>query len=197
MTTVMTSLPLAPVFQCLFTFALVSISRWLAEICRREATWELKVEIEFQRRNCKLSFFFPSRRASRRLSPPWHLDLSWIWVSVTILIKSVAKGFTSVKSFASKVKKDIGECGISTWERHRGNAPQRTQRPSISSLTLVWSQSAHTVSMTNHQTNSLNNRETKQLQNTSFWGYSDLFFRAVCGLTGKKSYSCIQLAQNS
>ena len=40
--------------------------------------------------------------------------------------------------------------------------------------------------MTNHQTNSLNKRETKQLQNTSFWEYSDLFFRAVCDLTEKK-----------
>ena len=39
--------------------------------------------------------------------------------------------------------------------------------------------------MTNHQTNSLNKRETKQLQNTSFWEYSDLFFRAVCDLTEK------------
>ena len=28
----MTSLPLARVFQCLFTFALVSASRWLVEI---------------------------------------------------------------------------------------------------------------------------------------------------------------------
>ena len=32
MTLVITSLPLAPVFQYLFTFALVSTSRWLAEI---------------------------------------------------------------------------------------------------------------------------------------------------------------------
>ena len=32
MTLVMTSLPLARVFQCLFTFALVSTSRWLVEI---------------------------------------------------------------------------------------------------------------------------------------------------------------------
>ena len=39
--------------------------------------------------------------------------------------------------------------------------------------------------MTNHQTNSLNKRETKQLQNTSFWEYSDLFLRAVCDLTEK------------
>ena len=31
MTLVMTSLPVARVFQCLFTFALVSASRWLAE----------------------------------------------------------------------------------------------------------------------------------------------------------------------
>ena len=67
MTLVMTSLPLAPVFQCLFTFALVSTSRWLAEIwqlSRRQATWELEVEIKFQRRSCKLSFLFPPRRQS-------------------------------------------------------------------------------------------------------------------------------------
>ena len=62
MTLVMTSLPLARVFQCLFTFALVSASRWLAEIwqlSRRGATGELEVEFKFQRRSCKLSFLFP------------------------------------------------------------------------------------------------------------------------------------------
>ena len=50
MTLVMMSLPLARVFQCLFTFALVSTSRWLAEIwqlSQRETTEELEVEFEF------------------------------------------------------------------------------------------------------------------------------------------------------
>ena len=63
MTVVMTSLP----FQCLFTFALVSASRWLAEIwqlSRRGATGELEVEFKFERRSCKLSFLFPPRRQS-------------------------------------------------------------------------------------------------------------------------------------
>ena len=67
MTLVITSLPSALFFQYLFTFALVSTSRWLAEIwqlSRREATWELEVEIKFQRRSCKLSFLFSPRRQS-------------------------------------------------------------------------------------------------------------------------------------
>ena len=67
MTLVMTSLPLARVFQCLFTFALVSAWRWLAEIwqlSRRGTTGELEVEFKFQRRGCKLSFLFPPRRQS-------------------------------------------------------------------------------------------------------------------------------------
>ena len=61
MTLVMMSLPLARVFQCLFTFALVSASHWLAEIwqlSQRETTEELEVEFKFQRRSCKLSFLF-------------------------------------------------------------------------------------------------------------------------------------------
>ena len=67
MTLEMTSLPLARVFQCLFTFALVSASNWLAEIwqlSRRGATGELEVEFKFQRRSSKLSFLFPPRRHS-------------------------------------------------------------------------------------------------------------------------------------
>ena len=58
---IMTSLPLARVFQCLFTFVLVSTSRWLAEIWHsswRNATGELEVEFKFQRRSCKLSVLF-------------------------------------------------------------------------------------------------------------------------------------------
>ena len=42
-------------------------SRWLVEIWQtswREATGELEVEFKFQRRSCKLSFVFPSRRQS-------------------------------------------------------------------------------------------------------------------------------------
>ena len=59
MTLIMTSLPLACIFQFLFTFALVSASRWLVEIwqlSRRGATGELEVEFKFRRRSCKLSF---------------------------------------------------------------------------------------------------------------------------------------------
>ena len=62
MTLVLTSLPLARVFQCLFTFALVWASRWLVEIwqlSRRGVPRELEVEFKFQRRSCKLSFLFP------------------------------------------------------------------------------------------------------------------------------------------
>ena len=56
---------LSRVFQSVFTFALVSASRWLAEIWQLswwEATGELEVEFKFQRRSCKLSFLFPPRR---------------------------------------------------------------------------------------------------------------------------------------
>ena len=58
---VMTSLPLARVFQCLFTFALVSTLCWLAEIwqlSRQGATGELKVEFKLHRCSCKFSFLF-------------------------------------------------------------------------------------------------------------------------------------------
>ena len=67
MTLVMTSLLLARVFQCLFTFALISASRWLAEIwqySRRGAAGEMEVEFKFQRRSCKLSLLFPPRHQS-------------------------------------------------------------------------------------------------------------------------------------
>ena len=74
MTLVMTSLLLARVFQPLFTFALVSASRWLAEIwqlSRHGATGELEVEFKFRRRTCKvassLSFSRPAARAPRRV----------------------------------------------------------------------------------------------------------------------------------
>ena len=50
------------------TLALVSASRWLAEIRqlgrRGAATGELEVEFKFQRRSCKLSFLFRPRRQS-------------------------------------------------------------------------------------------------------------------------------------
>ena len=52
----MTSLPLIIVFHCLFTFALVFASPWLAEICqlnRRGATGELQVEFKIRSRSCK------------------------------------------------------------------------------------------------------------------------------------------------
>ena len=63
----MRSLPLAPVFQCLFTFTLISTLCWLAEIwqlSRWGATRELNEEFKFQRRNCQLSFLFPPHRQS-------------------------------------------------------------------------------------------------------------------------------------
>ena len=70
MTLVMTSLPLARVFQCLFTFALVSASRWLAEIwqlSRRGATGELEAEFKFREVVASSpSFSRPAARAPRR-----------------------------------------------------------------------------------------------------------------------------------
>ena len=75
MTLAMTSLPLTRVFRSVFfvlfffffTLALVSASRWLAEIgqlSRRGATGALEVEFNFDRRICKLSLFFPPHRQS-------------------------------------------------------------------------------------------------------------------------------------
>ena len=64
MTLVMTSLPLALVFQCLFIFALVSAWRWLTEIWQLSwwgTTRELEKEFKFQRRSCKLSFLLLRR----------------------------------------------------------------------------------------------------------------------------------------
>ena len=49
----MTSLPLARIFQCFFTFALVSASRWVAEIwqlSRRGVTGKVEVEFKFKLR---------------------------------------------------------------------------------------------------------------------------------------------------
>ena len=69
MTLGMTSL----VFQCFFTFALVSASRWLAEIWElswRRATGELEVEFKFQRRSSKVSLPFPAPPPER----PKELD---------------------------------------------------------------------------------------------------------------------------
>ena len=66
MTLVMTSLPLVLFFQCLFTFALVLASRWLAEIwllSRRGATGELEVEFKFASRP---SFSRPAAREPLR-----------------------------------------------------------------------------------------------------------------------------------
>ena len=64
MTLVMTSLPLALVFQCLFIFALVSAWCWLTEIWQLSwwgTTGELEKEFKFQRRSCKLSFLLLRR----------------------------------------------------------------------------------------------------------------------------------------
>ena len=74
MTLAMTSLPLTRVFRSVFfvlffffTLALVSASRWLAEIGQlswRGATGALEVEFNFDRRICKLFLFFPPQRQS-------------------------------------------------------------------------------------------------------------------------------------
>ena len=72
MTLVMTSLLLARVFQCLFTFALVSASRWLVETwqhSRRGAAGEMEVEFKFWRRSCMLSLLFPPPPPPTRA--PW------------------------------------------------------------------------------------------------------------------------------
>ena len=63
MTLVVTSLTLARAFQCPFTFALVSASRWLAEIwqfSRRGATGELEVEFKFKRHRLQALLPFPA-----------------------------------------------------------------------------------------------------------------------------------------
>ena len=53
--------------SCLFTFALISALRWLAEIwqlSQRGAKGELEVDFKFLRHSCKLSFLFPPHRQS-------------------------------------------------------------------------------------------------------------------------------------
>ena len=71
--TVTTSLPLACVFRCLFTFAFISASPWLAEIWQlswRGATGELELEFKFQRWwICKLSSLLPPLRACSQATP--------------------------------------------------------------------------------------------------------------------------------
>ena len=86
-TLIMTSLPLACIFQFLFTFALVSASRWLVEIwqlSRRGATGELEVEFKFRRRSCKLSFHFPT--TSRKFGhAPDGVDAGiWTWALTSV-----------------------------------------------------------------------------------------------------------------
>ena len=54
-------------FFFFFTLALVSASRWLAEIGQlswQGATGALEMEFNFERRICKLSFLFPPSRQS-------------------------------------------------------------------------------------------------------------------------------------
>ena len=61
------------------TFALVSASRWLAEIwqfSRPGPRGDLEVEFKFQRRICKLSFLFLSRRQSARSAYSQDIALS-------------------------------------------------------------------------------------------------------------------------
>ena len=66
------SLPLARVFQCLFTFMLVSASCWLAgiwQLSQQGAKGELEVEFKFQRRDVVVSspsFSLPAARVPRR-----------------------------------------------------------------------------------------------------------------------------------
>ena len=62
------------------TFALVSASRWLAEIwqfSRPGPRGDLEVEFKFQRRICKLSFLFLSRRQSARSACSQDIALSF------------------------------------------------------------------------------------------------------------------------
>ena len=90
MTLVMTSLPLAHVFQCFFTFMLVSTSCWLAEIWqlrRGGATGEL--EVEWNSRDVVVSspsFSHPAARVPQRacsqaslMSPKWAMTRKWRW----------------------------------------------------------------------------------------------------------------------
>ena len=90
MTLVMTSLLLAHVFQCFFTFTLVSASCWLAEIwqlSRGGATGEL--EVEWNSRDVVVrapSFSHPAARAPQRacsqaslMNPKWAMTRKWRW----------------------------------------------------------------------------------------------------------------------
>ena len=89
MTFVMTSLPLARVFQYLVTFTFVSASRWLPEIwqlSRPETTGELEVEFKSQKSSCKLSFLLPPRRHS---APESLLQAILLFASFSCVLISV------------------------------------------------------------------------------------------------------------
>ena len=107
MTLVMMSIPLAHVSQCLFTFVLISASRWLSELwllSRRGATGELEVEFKFQRRSCKLSFVFPpchqrTRRACTQAIS--HLLVSFLLCHYSVVPTPSLSSFLSCSSYST------------------------------------------------------------------------------------------------
>jgi len=90
------SLPLACIFQCLFTSVLVSASHWLAEISQltwQGATGELDVEFKFQRRSCKLSFFScPTTGAPGRACSQANRSASFLTPVIFTLVLLYADG---------------------------------------------------------------------------------------------------------
>ena len=121
-----------------FRFALLA-EIW--QLSRRRAKGELETEFKFQRRNCKLSFFFPLRRQSTPENllvtrPPWfetrQIPAVWInpWYSPTSLNNS-----STSRSLSLLPKKRRKECGtmaeVKHWSTHSNSYAWQSHRTSV------------------------------------------------------------------
>ena len=105
-------------FSKFVPFALVSASRWLAEIwqlSQQGATDESEVEFKFQRRSCKLSLLFPRRRQSA----PESLLAGYsalgaikglMWFGKSLLFSALRN-----KTNARRVTSSLSETNLSQW----------------------------------------------------------------------------------
>jgi len=114
-------------FPMFVPFALVSASRWLAEIwqlSRRRATDESEVELKFQRRSCKLTFLFPLRRQSA----PESLLAGYLALGalkgLTWFRKSLLFSALRNETNARRVTSSLWETNLSQWSEMESN-----QRP--------------------------------------------------------------------
>ena len=141
MTLVMTSLPLAHVFQCLFT-TFISTLRWLAEIWQLscwKATGELEMEFKYcQRRSCKLSFLFPpcyqsAPELARRLivlnreHEVSAASFSYMWILACEVSISGEQVFTLWITSFWLFFASVGSCCANKWGQYMCNPPTKTK----------------------------------------------------------------------